>query len=339
MTFAPAVQATLGQFLSTCLIYGTAFHLWSSFVLLQFDDKLHDVEPAPEPSADSEDSTRGHRKRIESSDNEHHENSADEADDSDPMFIPLGWPRTDQGDLYAASDPEWQEFLELSRDREKLQALRDITEKGVTWTTQPMSSEDGDLIRKCMRPLFVALGIRDAYTTFFKRQLGRLNIIEQDQGLDTAQQRHQMKGVPTDLRTLDGLSRLSQADTSGPTSGLSSSGSEQKTSQESEDSSLHPSFLLSTLQRLPMPKFGPGSDLYAASLAFKMRLNDCWARELHTPPRGVLYFLGPVGLKGPKGFCRVEVTGEYDPATATWTLVSLQLKDLSLFNQRALGGG
>jgi hypothetical protein len=40
------------------------------------------------------------------------------------MFIPLGWSRLQQGELYTTSDPEWQEFVKLSKDRKKLALLQ-----------------------------------------------------------------------------------------------------------------------------------------------------------------------------------------------------------------------
>ncbi|KAL4889147.1 hypothetical protein BDV59DRAFT_195962 [Aspergillus ambiguus] len=358
------------KFLSTCLLYGTAFHLWSSFVLIQFDDTLHDADAAQEPQAGN----RGSVKDRDATD------ESEESADSEPIFIPLGWPRLRKGELYVASDPEWKEFAKISRDREKLQALREeltsivlsdasrsnmllgalggpltvtgswlvhhfphrspplysrsgleIADTGVYWSDRLISSEHGDLMRKCMRPLYVTLAIRDAYMVLFKRQLARFNIIDQEEGVANAHLQQQ-KALSADLRTLDGLSRLSQLESS-PQEPPSPP---QDTPQANAESRPHPSFLISTLQRLPVPKFGPGSDLHAASLAFKLRLDHCWARELHTPPPGVFYFLGPVGVKGPRGFCRLEVKGEYDPATAKWTLVSLQLKDLSLFQQKPL---
>ncbi|KEY82499.1 hypothetical protein BA78_8724 [Aspergillus fumigatus] len=125
---------------------------------------------------------------------------------SDPFFIPLGWPRLREGKFYSSLDPEWREFVRISRDSKKLESLK-----------------------------------------------------------------------------------------------------------------------------------GPESDLRAAAVAFKWRLNDCWARELRTPRRGTFLIVGPVGVKGPKGFCRIEVRGEYDPLTSRWTHVSMQLKDLNVFKQRALG--
>jgi hypothetical protein len=103
------------KFLSSCLLYGTAFHLWSSFVLLQFDDTLHDVDEV-------EESQSGNKRSVK--DTDENRQYSEEATDADPIFIPLGWPRLRKGELYVASDPEWKEFAKISRDREKLQALR-----------------------------------------------------------------------------------------------------------------------------------------------------------------------------------------------------------------------
>jgi hypothetical protein len=98
----------------------------------------------------------------------------------------------------------------------------------------------------------------------------------------------------------------------------------------------HPSLVLSLLQRLPFSSFAPGSDLHYAMLAFKRRLKSS-SYQHHTPKRGVFYLSGPVGLKGPRGFCRIEVCGEYDPASGKWTAVWMQVRDFNLYNQKPLG--
>ena len=43
---------------------------------------------------------------------------------SGPTHIPLSWPRRHEGKFYASSDPEWQEFIKISRDRQKIQSLK-----------------------------------------------------------------------------------------------------------------------------------------------------------------------------------------------------------------------
>ncbi|KAE8320860.1 hypothetical protein BDV39DRAFT_187101 [Aspergillus sergii] len=368
------------RFFTTFLIYGTAFHLWSSLILFQFDDTLDDADDTQEALSGKTGVGKNRKNDTEG----HLENHASATIDTDPVFIPLGWPRLRKGELYAASDPEWQEFVKTSRDREKLQDLRDelasivqkdasqsdllsrvlggplsvtgfwlvhhfpsrtppdyrrsgleFTDSGISWVSKPMSLEDGDRLRRCVQPLSVALAIKDAYMILVKRQLSRLNItgLEQEQAPGTSSLSSH-KALSAELQPLDRLHPVhrSQTQLTPPTS------SQGGTLRDKGGVDLHPSLIISTLQRLPLPKFGPGSDLYAASLAFKIRLKDCWARELHRPRRGAFYFIGPVGLKGPRGFCRVEVKGEYDPATASWSLISMQLKDVSIFNQKALGG-
>ncbi|KAE8348243.1 hypothetical protein BDV28DRAFT_101656 [Aspergillus coremiiformis] len=365
---------------TTLFLCNAAFHLWSSFVLLQFDDTLDDVDATQEPSSQrgNVDENRGNGRE------ETAESRINGGVDSDPIFIPLGWPQLREGELYAASDPEWQEFIKVSRDQEKLLSLKDelasivrrhasqskllshalggpltvtkfwlvhhfpsrappnyrrsgleIAETGISWISRPMSLEDGDRLRRCMRPLYVALALKDAYLIFVKRKLSRLNIavFGQDRAPNTLSLPSH-NAVSSDTHTWDRLHPVPQPEAqvtppAGPQGG---------SSQDKVVGRHHPSFIISTLQRLPLPKFGPGSDLYAASLAFRMRLIDCWARELDHPQRGAFYLSGPVGLYGPKGFCRIEVRGEYDPVAATWTSISVQLKDLTTFNRKALGG-
>ncbi|PLB44680.1 hypothetical protein P170DRAFT_449793 [Aspergillus steynii IBT 23096] len=354
-----------------CFIYGVAFHLWSSFVLLQFDEDDETQELLVEGA------NRGQERRDTDANADTQESS-----DSDEMFVPLGWPQIREGELYAASDPEWQEFVKLSRDREKLQALRDelasialtdasrshllsrilggpltvtrtwlvhqfpsrapptysrsglnITDDGVSWTSKPMSAEDGDRLLRCARPLHVTLAIKDAFMVILKRQTARLRMAGsgQEQLQETTDSPSQKKEFSRDIKSLDGLDRIPQSRS--PPSHVSREGA----SQENTESSLYSSILRATLQMLPLPKFEPDSDLFAASLAFQSRLRDCKARERHTPRRGVFYFSGPVGLRGPKGFCRVEVQGEYDTVAASWSSVTMQFKDLGLFKQKARG--
>ena len=189
-------------------------------------------------------------------------------------------------------------------------------------------------MRRFMQPYFVILAVKDASLVFLRRKLLRFR--------ESTSDREQAKGIPDlpsskysflqDSRSLDAFNNVSQSESQLP---LSNSYHEDLP-RDSEH--FHPSSIISSVQRLPLPKFGPGSDFYLSFLAFRWRLNEYWAQESHTPRRGIFYITGPVGLKGPKGFCRVEVKGEYDPASSTWTAVNIQLKDLNVFKQRPLGG-
>ena len=198
-----------------------------------------------------------------------------------------------------------------------------------------MFSEDGDKLQRFMRPISVALAIKDAYMVFFRRQLLRLRERSSDREhtastSDLSSSRH---AFSRDTGHLDGLNHITQSESQLP---LPDS-HQEKLPRDNEHGNLHPSSIISSVQRLPLPKFGPGSDFYFALLAFKWRLTESWARASPSPRRCTFYVTGPVGLKGPKGFCRVEVRGEYDPAESSWTAVKIQLKDLNVFKQKPLG--
>lgn len=198
-----------------------------------------------------------------------------------------------------------------------------------------MVFEEGDRLRRCIWPLPATLAIKDAYSVLFQRQLSKLSATKLDE-----EHQHSSSNLPSyttmlssDLKA-DDSSRVPQHHSRIPNTSPSSG---ENANRSNDDHNDYPFSVISTLKNLLL-QFGPGSDLYTASLAFKFRFNDCLSRERNSSPRGVFYFAGPVGLKGPKGFCRIEVKGEYDPAAAKWAIVSLQLKDLSVFNQNALGG-
>lgn len=53
------------------------------------------------------------------------EMAEEEVEEDEPVFIPLTWYLEEQeGEFYTASDPEWQVYSKISKDREKLQKLR-----------------------------------------------------------------------------------------------------------------------------------------------------------------------------------------------------------------------
>lgn len=113
-------EATLRSFVTKFFLYGAAFHLWTSFVLVRFDDDPHDNDSTPESISGDTDSRRSPPGTDKLTGEERDKEVADGA----PMFIPLTWSRLREGELYAAADPEWQAFVQLSKDRKKLSKLR-----------------------------------------------------------------------------------------------------------------------------------------------------------------------------------------------------------------------
>ncbi|KAL3455543.1 hypothetical protein BJX64DRAFT_66420 [Aspergillus heterothallicus] len=210
-----------------------------------------------------------------------------------------------------------------------------VTDNGILWASHSMSDKASDTLHRSMRPFLVALAVKDAYLVFWKRLINRFNISDSsdEEALNLPRQKTKTL-LPSDFKNFDNLNETSPSEAQ-----LSpSASSEGSSNQVDQDSRPHSSIFLSILQRLPLPKPGPGSDLYTASLVFKERLNESRAHESRAPHRGTFFIRGPVGLRGTLGFCRVEVEGEYDPKTSSWVSVSGHLRDVAVFQQKALGG-
>jgi hypothetical protein len=107
----------LRSFVTKVLLYGTAFHLWTTFVLVRFDDDPDDTDSTQEPSQVAA------RRNLHGG-NEHGGGDVEEVEAESPLFIPLGWSWLQEGERYTAADPEWQQFVKISMDRQKLQKLR-----------------------------------------------------------------------------------------------------------------------------------------------------------------------------------------------------------------------
>ncbi|KAJ5825528.1 hypothetical protein N7474_002666 [Penicillium riverlandense] len=341
------------SFVTKALLYGTAFHLWTTFVLVRFDDDPDDADLAQEPSP----SQAAARRNLHGG-NESGGGDVEEVEAESPLFIPLGWSWLQEGERYTAADPEWQQF-ELAtivqdsvsgRISQILGGPISITgfwlvhqfpsrappyymrsgieysDDGLSWVSKPLDPEVGDRLQSYMKPVHVALAIKDAYMLVLKRQWARFTDPE-GQALDVVEGLSEGRLSPNG----ENLDAVQQRESPG----LPMPDGLQENPAPSSIS--HPSSILSSLQRLPLPNLGPGSDLYLASMAFKLRLSDYRSRTPRTPRRGTFFISGPVGLKGPNGFCRFEVRGEYDPATGQWRTVDLLLKDLNFRRQRALG--
>lgn len=116
LLFSASPRSFVGKF----ILYGTAFHLWSSFVLVRFDDD------------DTQDDRVTHEAALENKSLHRATGGIDELVEDeleeDRVFIPLTWSWLEEGELYTASDPEWQEFVTISKDRKKLQKLRGALE-------------------------------------------------------------------------------------------------------------------------------------------------------------------------------------------------------------------
>ncbi|CAG8193947.1 unnamed protein product [Penicillium olsonii] len=206
----------------------------------------------------------------------------------------------------------------------------EIAGGNISWASRPMDPDIGDRLQTFMKPMHVVLAIRDAYLVLLARQLDRLkNPVGTKEGASGLSIYSNGPGEGQD--SCDG--KQEQSNVQPPLN----EGLKENMPPNAENSNYHPSALISFLQRIPLPDLGPGSDLHLASQAFKLRLNNERARDPGTPRRGAFFITGPVGLKGPNGFCRFEVRGEFDPARHEWRTVEMELKDLNMRRQRAVG--
>ncbi|KAL4902477.1 hypothetical protein BDW74DRAFT_59287 [Aspergillus multicolor] len=326
------------------LFAGTSLYIWESNFFAHEDDSNAKSPKPPEKSTSHEKTIRG---------------------SSTPIFIPTGWARLQEGKLYAASDPEWKEFVKISKDAEKLRALKDelasialseasrsislsrmlsppftievqwllhqfpsrakttyfqsgllFTDNAIAWISKPVST---------VRASYVALAALDACSVLWERLLGQFSakssVTDGALGLPDFPRTI----IPSDLKTLDKLGDVSRP---------------EPPSRPSRDDGmqLQSSFILSTLQWLPLPKFSPGSDFHVASLAFKARINQCLEMDSRAHRQGTFSIRGPVSIRGSLGSCRIEVDAEYDPAASEWVSVTMHLKDVHFFQQKPLGG-
>ena len=207
----------------------------------------------------------------------------------------------------------------------------EIKDDSISWVAKPMDPEIGDRLQTFMKPVHVALAIRDAYLVLLLRQLDRFRK-PAGEPLNAFDLLNDFSAAPGDK----GGNWISQKDQSKLQPPLGD-GLKENMPPNTENTNYHPSSLISLLQRLPLPDLGPGSDIHLASQAFKLRLNHERAQSPGSARRGAFFITGPVGLKGPNGFCRFEVKGEYDPAKREWRTVEMTLKDLNMRRQNALG--
>lgn len=115
------------RFATTCLVYGAAFHLWTSLVYLQFDSEI--TQGSAEDHVAQKGGATNNIDRSYSED-------GDEEEDDKASFIPLSWPRLCDGELYAPTDPEWETFKQIKADKKRLTALRS------TYTTYSLLFRD-----------------------------------------------------------------------------------------------------------------------------------------------------------------------------------------------------
>jgi hypothetical protein len=205
-----------------------------------------------------------------------------------------------------------------------------ITPASISLVSKPMDAETGDRMRRVLFPRAAAeavfLDLTDR-AVHFKNWLIDLFPKSPSPSSTETQDHAESGSIDSKLDT----SRLPGVDKPPPQSGKIGLGSvAEASSADQPPTNSHRSWILSSLQKLPLLRLTPESwaTLRKRYLAKRQSLR-------RTPPRGVFYFTGPLSLEGPDGWCRYHIIAEYDPVRPGWTKVACRLTDGSrLLNPR-----
>ncbi|EED15993.1 hypothetical protein TSTA_011080 [Talaromyces stipitatus ATCC 10500] len=221
-----------------------------------------------------------------------------------------------------------------------------IVDNEATLISKPIPREQGQLLTAALFPSAVASAVLAAGKVLWKRKVQRFkNYLGADEERSTKEAIMKIKNmdIQSDMSPSTNVSLQNFADwekslSSGAAEEINRSAasgmSDTTRSQPQPDTSRTPK-ILSLMQSLSSQY--KGSDFYVAYLAFNLHFKRNRALQRKVPPRGVFYLSGPIGIKGGKGECRVEVRGEYDPAEKKWCSLMVDLKDLRPYNQSPLG--
>ncbi|KAL4878255.1 hypothetical protein BJY04DRAFT_196611 [Aspergillus karnatakaensis] len=345
------------KFLTTCFVYVAAAHIWSELILYPAGITLDDEDSRGGPT----------QKRTL-------EDEATKHQSPDAVFIPVGWPRLEQGKVYQKSDVEYQEFLEFAQNEVRVKALPDelasivlsrasqslltrelgapltkynswfmydanldrapdtyyrsgieFSESGISWVQKPMSVIGSETLRRSIVPIYVALGVKDACAAFLKGFWGRFwdgsPIGGQELGVPNPSSKASLQ---LGYKKLDRLGNELQQDAQPPQFPAPQGGS----TRTGSDAQGRHSIISTILRWLPLPSFGPGTEFHAASLAFRKQITK--GRMIQKPPRqrGTIYLRGPMGISGPRGYCRVEVEGQYHLSSSQWVSLYVHVREL-----------
>lgn len=220
-----------------------------------------------------------------------------------------------------------------------------IADDEIALVSKPIPREQGQLLTAALFPSAVASAMYAAGTVLWKRKVQRFQNYLGPEDRSTRAAITQLKKIDfqSDINPSTSVSLQSFADwekslSSGIVEEVEPSAASATTDtsrpQSQPDASRIPT-VLSLMQGFSSQY--KGSDFYLAYLTFRLHLMRNRALQRKVPPRGVFYISGPVGIKGPKGECRVEVLGEYDPTEKKWCSLMVDLKDLRQDNQKPLG--
>lgn len=292
------------------------------------------------------------------------------------IFIPLTWLTRTDGPYYSTDDPDWQEFVALSRDKKR---KKDVKDRLSALACAAYSSHN-DLTKVIGQPLeLYAVWLDFDYPLREPARYCRSGILWTDDELQWATAKYANNESQRSLSILRptpllySLQVLSASLLNSYYTSLKSlwSRSENPVHQSSADKpvfdpipldmrqaesegpssanvQINPSTTKHTLPtnvtstspvelfRRIMPKLEPDSAISAAGEAFQQNFLDQWRKSLLTYPQGVCFLRGEIGLKGPGGFCKISIKAAYLPKLDLFVHIATSKPDIFPRAQEAL---
>ncbi|ERF71086.1 hypothetical protein EPUS_07758 [Endocarpon pusillum Z07020] len=292
------------------------------------------------------------------------------------IFVPMTWLRKCEKEYYSGDDPEWQEFVKLSKDLKRVKAVKsgltasvcsDLNNRAVitrllgrpltvyaTWldfdfpSTAPVEYERSGILWTNDKVTWVSRRVNE-------RRAKRLYSVLFPTALLSSLQALSSTLLTSYFSTSRSLwSKAGKSDqqepiakpvegSSQPTVGSNGSKSASMLSTQTRTST-HQNLSLAATPRVQaelirniMPEAEPNSAISAAARDFKLNFLRKWRSTQLDIPRGACYLRGEIGIKGPKGRCKMSVYAVYLPKENAFVHVLASTTGIWLNTQRPLG--
>lgn len=284
------------------------------------------------------------------------------------LFIPITWLNKCKREYFSASDPEWQDFLALSKDMKQVKAVKTRLSEAVcrmisheptitrvtgkplavsaswldfqfptvapveyersgilwvdnkfTWVTRRVDDQQTKRLYRVLFPTAFFSSLQALSSTLLKSHYGSLKSFWSRSG----QSEHQN---PADKPVVDPSCSVSSQDGARSASTLSF----QKlwsASQASRSLPATPSIQADLIRNI-MPEPEPNSAISAAANNFKLNFMKKWSKSQCYYPRGSCLLTGEIGIKGPKGRCKISVSVIYLPKEDVFLHIAAQVSGI-----------
>ncbi len=293
------------------------------------------------------------------------------------VFVPMTWLRKREKEYYSGDDPEWQEFIKLSKDLKQVRAVKSSLAETVcsdlsnhatvtrfigqpltvyaTWldfdfpSTAPVEYERSGILwaddkftwvsrrveeRRAKRlygilfPAALLSSLRALSSSLLTSHLGTLRSLwsQADKPDQQEPRAKPVEGSSPPTPDPDRSKRASMLSTQTRTS----------TSQQNFSLAATP-HLQAELLRNIIPEAESNSAISAAARVFKLNFSKSWRKTMFDIPRGACLLRGEIGVKGPKGRCKMSVMAVYLPKENAFVHVLGSSTGIWLKSQGPLG--